>query len=89
MRQCLQNITGWAELWAWAHSLSSVAFFLELKEEKVVFYFPLNVTYFDLVLQSRFKTKLSLRSNVDRLTDKMTTVTLWRMHAESELENYC
>ena len=26
MRQCLPNNTGWTELWAWPHSLSSVAF---------------------------------------------------------------
>ena len=71
---------------------NSVAFFLKTKpkEEKVFFYFPQNVAYFDLVLHSRFKTKRSLRSDIDRqinrqnnrLTDKMTTVNLWRMRTE-------
>ena len=89
MRRCLPNNIGWEELWAWPHSLSSVAFFSKIKpkEEKVVFKIsPLNVAYFDLVLHSRFKTKRSLRSDVDRSinrsTDKMTTVSLQRMRAE-------
>ena len=38
-----RNSTGWVELWVWPHSLSSVTFYskIKLKEEKVVFYFPL------------------------------------------------
>jgi len=67
--------------------LSSVAFFSlenQAKRRKSFFNFPFkNVVNFDLVLHSRFKTKQSLRSDVDRTTDKMTTVTLWRMHADN------
>ena len=50
----------------------SVAVFLitKPKEDKVFFFFLLNVAYFDLVLHSRFKTKRSLRSDVDRSTDR-------------------
>ena len=48
----------------------SVVFFFsktKRKEEKLFFYFP---AYFYLVLHSRFKTKRSLRSDVDRSTDR-------------------
>ena len=39
MRLCLPNNTGWAELWAWPHSLSSVTFFdIKPKRKSVVIF---------------------------------------------------
>ena len=45
-----------------------------LEPMKVVIISPCNGAYFDLALHSKFKTKRSLRSDVDRSTDsdKMT-----------------
>ena len=59
-------------------------FFLENQAErrKSGLLFPLKVPTLFFVLHSRLKTKRSLRFEVDRLTDKMTTVTLWFMCAE-------
>ena len=51
----------------------SVVFFSKTKPkvEKVYFLIsPKHVAYFDFVLHSRFKTKRSLRSGVDRSTDR-------------------
>ena len=67
----------------------SVTFFLKPSRKKIkyLFLFPLKMSpTLILYFHSRIKTKRSLRSDVDRstdrLTDKMTTVTLWHMHAE-------
>ena len=77
MRQYLPNITGWAELWAWPHSLSSVAFFFffenQAERRKSSFLFPLKISptliwYFN----QGFKIMQSLRSDVDRSIDRST-----------------
>ena len=60
-----------------ATGLDSITFFQipSLKKKKFFLISPLNFAYFVFILHSRFKNKRSLRSNVDRSTDKMTTVT--------------
>ena len=54
----------------------SVTYFLKtkLKVEKVIKYFPLkkNVAYLSWYFTRRFKTKQSLRSDVDRSIDRQT-----------------
>jgi len=80
MRRCLPNNTGWAELWVWPYSLSSVTFFLENQAKRR----KSNFAYFDLVLHSRFKTKRPLRYDVDRSTDRTTD---WQTERQIDRQN--